>query len=289
MKGDILKNKVIAVVGPTASGKSDFAVELALKCNGEIISADSRQIYKGLDIGSGKITKEEMKGVPHHMLDIKNPEESFSVVEYVEIVLPLIEEIQSRGKTPILCGGTGQYVYAVLNTVSFPQVPANETFRKELESKTTEELFAMLQEKDSTRANTIDRHNKVRLIRALEILEKLDEVPELPAAQPRFPYHVIIMQPSREHMRERILLRLDKRLHEGMIEEVQTLLDEGVSPEWLEDLGLEYRYITRYLQGELSLEKMREELYSKTCQYAKRQVTWNKKHFPDAEIVEVFS
>ena len=164
------KLEVVVIIGPTASGKSDFAVEYALSHNGEIISADSRQLYRGLDIGTGKITREEMKGIPHHMLDVCDIGEKFSVAEYVRLALPILEDIRARGKTTIICGGTGHYVDALIYKDTFPQIPPNETLRKELEGKTTEELFEELTSCDPDRAKTIDKHNRVRLIRALEIV-----------------------------------------------------------------------------------------------------------------------
>jgi tRNA dimethylallyltransferase len=279
--------RVIAVVGPTASGKSDFAVELALRENGEVISADSRQIYRGLDIGTGKITYEEMKGVPHHMLDIKNPGESFSVVEYVHLVLPLITDIVARGKTPILCGGTGQYIHAVLYDDSFPKVLANKKLREELEQKSVEELFTLLQEKDSARAETIDKHNKVRLVRALEILSELPEVPPLQTPTPRFSFHIYNLDPSNETIKGRIIKRVEKRLDGGMLKEVEKVLAMNLSTIELARLGIEYVELGKYFREECSLDEAKQVLISKIYHYAKRQKTWNKKYFPEAEIVAV--
>ncbi|MDQ5962704.1 MAG: tRNA dimethylallyltransferase [Patescibacteria group bacterium] len=278
---------LIAVVGPTASGKSDFAVKLALSKNGEIISADSRQIYRGLDIGTGKITREEMRGVPHYMLDIKNPGESFSVVEYVEMVLSIISDVLARGKTPILCGGTGQYIYAVLYNQSFPKVLANENLRKELEQKSTDELFAMLEKKDPTRAQSIDKHNKVRLIRALEILSELSEVPKQENPSPRFSFHIYNLNPSNEIIKERIIKRVEKRLHDGMLEEIQKVLALNLSTTELARCGIEYVELGKYFRDDCSLNEATQSLISKIYHYAKRQKTWNKKYFPEAEIVEI--
>ncbi len=286
MQNKAVKN-VIAVIGPTSSGKSDFAVDLALQIDGEIISADSRQIYKGLDIGTGKITINEMRSVKHYMLDILSLGEPFSVVEYVERVLPIIEDIFARGKTPILCGGTGQYVHATLYDVQFPKVLTNQRLREELQEKSERELFALLLEKDRRRAETIDKHNKVRLIRALEILEENESVPKQENPKPRFPFTIYFMNPSRELLRERIAKRLDKRFEEGMLQEVEQLLKHGSTHLWLHKLGLEYRYVSLFLEGKMSFEEMKEKLYFKICQYAKRQMTWNKKYFPDAEMIDV--
>lgn len=278
---------IIVVAGPTASGKSDLAVELALKNNGEIISADSRQIYKGLDIGTGKITEAEMKGVPHHMLDILEPGEEFSVMEYKERVLPIIEDIFARGKTPIICGGTGQYIDAVIFTSTFPEVSPNKELRRELEKRSEESLYEELLRKDPRRGGEIDKKNKVRLVRALEIVEQVGKVPELTEQDFRYETTFYLMNPNRKISRERTLRRLLKRLDDGMLDECKRLLKEGVSPEWLEKLGLEYRYLSRHIQGELSYEEFVEILKHKTFQYAKRQDTWNKKYLPFAKIVDV--
>lgn len=278
---------VIVVAGPTASGKSDFAVDLALKENGEIISADSRQVYKGLDIGTGKITKEEMKGVPHHMLDVINVGDEFSVAEYARLARPIVENILSRGKTPIICGGTGQYIDALIYDIEPPAVLPQSELRKDLEKKTVEELYEELLEKDPTRAASIDKHNKVRLVRALEIISELGSVP--PLKDPKFTYETefYLMSPSRELLHTRIEKRLLSRLNDGMLEECKRLLEQGVTHEQLERLGLEYRYMSRHLRGELSYKQMIEQLNHKINQYAKRQETWNKKYLPFAKVTPV--
>ncbi len=279
--------KVIVVVGPTASGKSDFAVELAHKYNGEIISADSRQVYKRLDIGTGKITKEEMKGIPHHMLSVYAVGEDVSVARYAHDATPILEDILARGKTPIICGGTGQYVDALIYTTSLPKVEPNKKLREELEKKNTEELFAMLKKRDANRANAIDRYNRVRLIRALEIVESLGTVPHREKPELKFNTTMYLLTPSRELLRTRITRRLEKRLDEGMVEEVEQLLASGITHEELYRLGLEYRYISLYLQKKLTYEEMVEQLGFKIKQYAKRQETWNKKYVPYAILVPV--
>lgn len=279
--------KVIVVAGPTASGKSDFAVDLALKENGEVISADSRQVYRKLDIGTGKITSEEMKGVPHHMLDVVDVEEEFSVAEYARRAKPIMEDIWSRGKTPIICGGTGQYIDALIYDVEVPPVPPNDELRKEMDRKTVDELFAELAGKDPYRADTIDRHNKVRIIRALEIANELGYVPPLHEPTLLYATEFYLMNPSRELLRQRIEKRLLSRLDAGMLNECKKLLEQGVTHERLEQLGLEYRYMSRHLRGELSHEDFITELKNKIGQYAKRQETWNKKYLPFAKLIEV--
>lgn len=278
---------VIVVAGPTASGKSDFAVELALHNNGEIISADSRQVYKDLDIGTGKITTEEMKGVPHYMLDITEVGDEFSVAEYARRAKPILEEIFARGKTPIICGGTGQYIDALIYDVDMPPVPPNQTLRQELEKKDVDELYKELAEKDPYRADDVDRYNKVRLIRALEIVHELGFVPPLHEPKLLYETEFYLMNPSRELIRQRIEKRLLSRLEHGMLDECKKLLENGVTHEQLEKLGLEYRYMSRHLRGEISYEQMIEELKNKIGQYAKRQETWNKKYLPIAKVIEV--
>lgn len=281
------KPRIIVVAGPTASGKSDFAVQLALVRNGEIVSADSRQVYKGLDIGTGKITPEEMKDVPHHMLDVIDLSETFSVADYARRARPILEDILSRGKTPIICGGTGQYIDALIYDTETPSVPPNPSLREELEKKDTDELYRELAMKDPYRADTVDRHNKVRIIRALEIVYELGFVPPLHEPKLLYDTEFYLMHPSRDLVRHRIEKRLTKRLDDGMLDECKRLLENGVTHDRLEKLGLEYRYMSRRLSGKLSYEDFVIELTQKIRQYAKRQDTWNKKYLPYAKIVAV--
>ena len=279
--------KIIVVAGPTASGKSDFAVELAKQVNGEIISADSRQIYKGLNLGTGKITQEEMKGIQHHMLDIISPGENFSVADYQKLARPIIEAILTRGETPIICGGTGQYIDALIYDTIFPTIPPLPEFRKELGERSVESLYEELKEKDPRRAESIDPHNKVRLVRALEIIHREGIVPELEEPKLLYDIELYLMHPSKEALRDRIERRLEKRLRLGMIDEVKQLTEKGFSENEMKRFGLEYVTIAKYLEGKLSLEDMKQELITKTLQYAKRQDTWNKKYLPLAKLVEV--
>jgi len=272
------KQKIIIVAGPTASGKSDFAVDLALKVNGEIISADSRQIYRGLDIGTGKITEEEMRGVKHYMLDICDIGNDFSVSDFMDQVLPVIDDIFSSGKTPIICGGTGQYIQAIIYKNSFPQVPPNEKLREELEKLSTEELVTRLTIYDPRRAEYIDKDNRRRLIRALEIIDKKGVVPEIGDLEKRFETEIHLMEPTREELKERIKLRLDKRLNEGMLEEGKKVFEMNLSDEQVKRLGIEYVYMNKYFENKITLEEMKEEILHKSWQYAKRQMVWNKKY-----------
>lgn len=283
--------RIIVVAGPTASGKSDFAVEFAVKHNGEIISADSRQVYKGLDIGTGKITEEDMKGIPHHMLDVVDlanpPAGGFSVAEYARLAQPILHNILNRGKTPIICGGTGQYIDALIFNQSLPKVPPNKTLRLELESKPIGELYMELIQKDPKRAETIDRFNKVRIVRALEIAYELGSVPELTKPELLYETEFYLMQPSREVLRKRIEKRLKQRLALGMIDEVRTIMEYGYTSQQMNKFGLEYEVIGEFLEGKLSEEEMKEKLIRKTMQYAKRQNTWNRKYLPFATIIDI--
>lgn len=271
------KPKVIAIVGPTASGKSDLAVEVAKKCNGEVVSADSRQVYRGLDIGSGKITKKEMMGVPHHLLDVANPQRQFSVIEYRRLALRAIDDIIKRGKTPILCGGTGFYIQSIISGIAIPEVPPNRKLRKELEGKTAGELFAILKKLDVKRAKTIDAKNPVRLIRAIEIAQELGSVP--PLSQEESPFNVlqIGIKIDMGSLREKITTRLEKRIKKGMIAEGRRLHEKGLSWKRMHALGLEYRALADFLMGKITRKQMKEELTTHICQYAKRQMMWFKR------------
>lgn len=283
--------EVIVVLGPTASGKSDFAVDLSLQMGGEVISADSRQIYKGLDIGTGKIKKEEMKGVKHYMLDVIDPNEEFSVAKYKKLATPILKDILSRNKAAIICGGTGQYIDALIFDNKVPAVPPNKALRNSLEEKSAEELYNELLKKDKRRALEIDRHNKVRLIRALEIIEVLGKVPRLTKLKLKYNTKIYLLSPSRELLRERITKRLEERLKIGMIEEVENLMRDRKNSHDKKKFGLEYVSIAKFLEKKISEDDMKQEIITKSMQYAKRQETWNKKYLRDfkdiAEIIEV--
>ncbi len=282
------KKSIIVVAGPTASGKSDFAVDLALKHNGEIVSVDSRQMYVGLDIGAGKITEGEMKGVPHHMLSVYDvSDESVSVVTFTNDALGIIENILLRGKTPILCGGGGQYLQALLYEKDFPKVIKNEDLRKSLATFSTEELANKLEKEDGERFKNIDTKNRVRVIRALEICAALGKVPGEEELAPRFEATIYLLESTPEALQKKIEERLEKRLHMGMVEEVRGLLKDGVTPERLISLGLEYKYITLFVKGTITFAEMKEEIKRKSWQYAKRQMTWNKKYLESPTIIKI--
>jgi len=268
-----MKSKVLVIVGPTASGKSDFAVKLAKKINGEIISADSRQVYKGLDIGSGKITKKEMRGIPHHLLDVVDLKKQFSVADYKKLALKKIKEILERKKIPIVVGGSGFYIDSL--QTKLPDVPPNKKLRKKLERYSAEKLFLMLKSKDKERAKNIDRHNKVRLIRALEIVEALGKVPRKMELETEYDFEFIGLSPK--NLEKRIHKRLIKRMPR-MIKEVKDLKTKGVTWKRFDELGLEYRYVSKYLKGEMQKGETVEKLFIEIKRYAKRQMTWFKRN-----------
>lgn len=276
MNPNAQKPKIIVVLGPTASGKSALAVKLAKKINGEIISADSRQVYKGMDIGTGKITKKEMAGIPHHLLDIASPKKQFSVSQYQKLANQAIKKILKKGKTPIICGGTGLYINAVVDNVVFPAVPPNYQLRKKLEKLTTTELFEKLKRLDPKRAKNIDKNNPRRLIRALEIV--LISKKPVPEIKKQRNYDVLKIGIKRQpaELKKLIKKRLLKRMEIGMVEEIKKLHEQGVSWKRLFDFGLEYRWISLGLQKKVSQPEMVEKLNKAIVDYAKRQITWFK-------------
>ena len=269
--------KILALVGPTASGKTALAIELAQKHNGEVISVDSRQVYKTLDIGTEKVTEEEMQGITHHMIDIVEPEDTLSVQEFQTLAREKIEDILSRNKLPILAGGSGQYMDAVIYENNFPTVPPNQKLREELEKVPAPALFKILQMQDPVRAETIDPNNKRRLIRALEIIETLGEVPKQEQGNLLYDTLYLGIKISREEIREKITLRLNQTMQKGLIEEVKELR-KRVDDKKLDEFGLEYRVIREYLDGILPKELLVEKLTSELMGYAKRQMTWFKRN-----------
>lgn len=265
--------KLIVIAGTNASGKSGLGVELASRYGGEVVSADSRQVFRGLDLGSGKITPQEMRGVPHHLIDVCQPGDFFSMADFQRLAYAAIDGIQARGKLPFLVGGTGLYVDAVAEGYELSDRAPDLALRAELETHTTPELYQMLQEK--LPGTEIDPRNRNRVMRALERLAADDYHPG--KRQPRYEVLKLGVSWDRETLKQRIDERLERRLRDGMVQEVQGLLDAGVSREFLMKLGLEYRYLTRYLDGELTYEQMVLELGNAIKKFAKRQVTWFKK------------
>lgn len=284
------KSKIIVICGPTATGKSDYAVQLsqtlAVKGIGsEIISADSRQVYKGLDIGSGKITPQEMHGIPHHLLDVASPKRTFSVAQYKKLADKVIQKIIKRNKVPIIVGGTGFYIDAVIFDTQLPEVSPNKALRKELGKLSLDELRQKLQELDIERYQSIDIHNRVRMIRAIEIAAVLGKVPAFAkamAGEARYDVEWIYLDFPDDVLKERIHERLMKRMKQGMVREVEQLHNPpfggGLSWKRLEALGLEYRFVALYLQEKISKDSMLDQLEAAIWQYVKRQRTWFKKY-----------
>ncbi len=272
------KPLVIVVVGPTAVGKSEYAINMALQTNGEIISADSRQVYTGLDVGSGKVTKKEMRGIPHHMLDVCSPKKVFSVHDFKKQAETILEDILARGKTPIIVGGTGFYVDTLLGKFSLPDVPANKILRKKLEGMKKETLFKKLKNLDPARAKTIDKDNPIRLIRAIEIAETLGKVPKI--KKKVLPYKLVWMGliAPRDVLRKKIATRTRSQLMQGMTEEVEKLHKNGITWKRLYELGLEQRLCALYLQGKMPGQNLEQKLVEKVYQYAMRQLRWFKRN-----------
>ncbi|OGI57019.1 tRNA (adenosine(37)-N6)-dimethylallyltransferase MiaA [Candidatus Nomurabacteria bacterium RIFCSPHIGHO2_02_FULL_37_13] len=273
--------KVIVILGQTATRKSDLAVRIAKKFNGEIISADSRQVYRGLDIGTGKITKKEMRGILHHLLDVADPKKQFTVAEYQKKTIYAIAEIVKKGKTPILCGGTGFYIDAITKGITFPRVSPNIKLRKILEKQSIETLFNMLKKLDKKRAKNIDFKNKVRLIRAIEIAKALGKIPKKTEARLPFKFIKIGLYLPPDKLKKKIEKRLLIRKKMGMLGETRKLHKQGLSWKRMKELGLEYGFLALYLQKKINKQKMIEKLNNEIYKYAKRQMTWFKR---DKEI-----
>lgn len=273
--------KLIVVVGPTASGKTSLAVLLGKKFNGEVVSADSRQVYKGMNLGSGKVTKKEMAGVPHHLLDVADPTRTFTASHFARLGRKAIADIVKRGKTPIVCGGTGFYIRALVDGLVIPEAKPNPKLRRRLERMSVDELFEILKNKDPERAATIDPKNPRRLIRALEIIDALGKVPELKKHPLPYPTLFIGIAREKETLKALIEKRLKARIKLGMLSEIKKLHTQGVSWKKLESFGLEYRHGALLLQGKINKETFMHELTKQIFDYAKRQMTWFK---PDTRI-----
>lgn len=273
-----MKNNIdiIVVLGPTATGKTTFATNLALKLDGEIISADSRQVYREMDIGTGKDIEDytiEGKEIPYHLLDIVEPGYEYNVFEYQKDFLKAYNDITSRGKIPILCGGSGLYLEAALKGYKLINVPVDENLRSELEVKSDEELLELLKSMRKLH-NTSDSMYRKRLIRAIEIELYYKEHDDIDLNFPKLNALVFGINFDRKIVRQRITERLKERLKGGMLAEVQKLLDKGVTKEKLVYYGLEYKFISQYLTGEFKYNDMFQKLNSAIHQFSKRQMTW---------------
>jgi tRNA dimethylallyltransferase len=298
--------KLIVILGPTASGKTGMSIKLAKKFNGEIVSADSRQVYKGLDIGSGKVTKKEMQGVPHHLLDVANPKNRFSASQYQKLANKAVVKIQNKNKLPFLVGGTGFYIQSIVDNIVLPEVKPNWALRAKLEKKSNEELFLMLEKLDPVRAQNIDKQNPRRLLRALEIvittgrpvpslvIPDLIGDPELSSLSldSRFSAQggpasgwrgndkllQIGIKKDRAELAKLINKRLIARLkNNAMINEVKKLHKQGVSWKRFEELGLEYRFVAQFLQNKITYQEMIDNIQKESEHFAKRQMTWFKR------------
>ena len=269
-------NKLVVIAGTNASGKSGLGIELAKKYGAEIVSADSRQVFEGLDLGSGKVTPEEMDGVPHHLIDVAKPNDFFSLTDFQDKAYEAIDDIFARGSKAFLVGGTGLYVNSVVDGFNISREPVDEKLRSETLAKSIDELIAILEEKNPEVLKTIDLKNKRRLERAVE--RAIKGVPEGPQNTPRYETLVIGVTWDREVLYERIRERLDRRLDEGMIDEVKRLRENGATDEFLYGLGLEYRFILMYLRGEFSsFEAFYDKLFMEIRHLAKEQMTWFRK------------
>ncbi|MGN0992266.1 MAG: tRNA (adenosine(37)-N6)-dimethylallyltransferase MiaA [Candidatus Ventricola sp.] len=267
--------KVVAVVGTNASGKSALGIELARKYDAEIISADSRQVFRGLDLGSGKVTPEETQGVPHHLIDVREPNEFFSMADFQRLAYQAIDEIRGRGRLPMIVGGTGLYVDSVLDGYLLSDKEPDLAYRAELEKLTTPQLYEMLLGlKPDVQ---VEKNNRNRVMRIIERIHDGDDA--VPGKQARVKSLRLGVSWPREVVNKRIDERLERRLEQGMIEEVQRLMDEGATTEFLLGLGLEYRLITQYLIGEIpDRQVMLEKLAIAIKQFAKRQMTWFRRN-----------
>jgi len=317
--------KIIVIVGPTASGKSDLGIKIAKKHNGEIISADSRQVYRGMDIGTDKILRDKTlpipnlkfknqntkfknkdfysEGIRHHLIDVVSPKKQFTADDFKKLGEKAIVDIISRHKLPIIVGGTGFYIDILLGRMAVAQVPPNPKLRAQFDKLTAEKLFEKLQKLDPQRAKVIDRHNKRRLIRALEIVYAQSQKVSLNLAYAKFRdtknYQIVWLgiNPGKEKLAEKIKKRLDERLKLGVIKEVEKLHKQGVSWKQLDDFGLEYRQISEYLKNSKSqapnhkqvpnsksqIQSFKEsghyqELLREIIKYSKRQMTWFKRN-----------
>ena len=280
------KQKVIAVVGPTSSGKTALGVWLAKQiqkdsCGAEIISADSRQVYKGLNLGTGKVTKKEMAGIPHHLLDVANPKKTFSASDFKKFGERALAMIHHNEKIPIVVGGTGLYTDVLLGRMVLPEVPPNPKLRAKLEKLSTKQLFARLLKKDPERAATIEPNHHRRLVRALEIAATVGKSPAKASAMQSVEQYDVLwlgLNPGIEELQKKITARLLMRIKSGMLAEAKKLHKGGLSYKRMGALGLEYRSMALYLQGKITIKEMIIELDSAITNYAKRQLKWFKRN-----------
>ena len=273
------KSKVIAIASPTATGKSKLAVELAHKINGEIVSADSRLVYKGFEIAVAKPTIEERENIPHYLIDVVEPEVDYSVANYFDDASKAVEDIISRGKTPIIVGGTGLYFRILLEGYDLPRVAPNENLRKELEEKTNEELLEILKKLDEKSFEELKEASKRKIIRTIEVCDGLGKpISEISMkSEPKYDVQWIGINLSREEIYDRINKRVDKMVEMGLVDETKKLLQiHGRIPNFVKTIG--YQEILQYLDGEISFDRAIELLKQHTRNYAKRQLTWFRRN-----------
>lgn len=269
-------HELMVILGPTATGKTALAVKAARTMNAEIVSADSRQIYRGLDIGTGKDLSEYSEGgtaIPYHLIDFLNPGDSYNTFQFKADATEVIREIESRGKLPLVCGGTGLYIESLLLDYHFSSATRQEDFRREAEHMENSVLARQIEVLGGELSKE-DKGNRHRLVRKLEVMLFSEEQKEMRESLKIEKLHVFGIDLPREIIRKRITDRLIFRLENGMVEEVQSLLDAGVSPKWLDALGLEYRYVSRHLKNEMTYQEMFTQLETAIHQFAKRQSTW---------------
>lgn len=275
-----LRPPLVVVLGPTASGKSALGIALAQHFHGEIVSADSRQVYRGLDIGTARVTPEERALVPHHLLDVADPQEVYTVSQFQQQAISAINGILARGYLPFLVGGSPHYIQAVVDHLHIPHVPPRPALRAQLEARPLSELIAQLEVLDPQSAATIDRNNPRRVIRALEVclVSGKPFFQQRGVADPLYRCLLLGIYWTRDVLYRRIDARVDERMRQGMVQEVRGLLSKGVTYERLEALGLEYRFISRWLRGELASEaEMVERLKYAIHDFTRRQLTWFRK------------
>jgi len=275
--------KILVVVGPTASGKSALAVEFARKFNGNVISADSRQVYRGLDIGTGKVTKREMRGVPHYLLDIASPKRAVTAYEFAQKARAAIRTIGASDSLSIIVGGTGFYIDSLLGRSSLPDVPPDAKLRAKLQKRTAEQLFALLKKRDVRRAKMMDtpseRNNKVRLIRAIEVaVHTKNSKSKQRSGMPPLDVLWVGILPKQAELERKIRARLKTRINLGMVAEGKRLHTQGLSYKRMEQLGLEYRSLSRLLQKKITKKEFEEELFRDIRRYAKKQLMYWKRN-----------
>jgi len=270
------KPKVIAIVGPTSSGKTSLSIEIAKHSDGEIISADSRQVYREMDIGTGKVTQEEMAGIPHHLLDVADPTEIYTAKDFVDQAHTAIQQIHNRSHLPIIAGGTFFYVDLLRGKMATSPVEPNADFRNSLEKYSNVELLELLEQKDPRRAETIDTHNRRRLIRSLEIIHTLGSVPKPEPVTSPYDWLILGIKVEKEVLQEKMRARLGGWLERGLLEEVATIR-ESVPPARFLEFGFEYTLTADYIDNTLTKDQFTQKFIEKNWQYAKRQMTWLKK------------